>query len=83
MNQVRITMNRPEFGLRADLQLPARGITMLFGPSGSGKTTLRPCVALLKLAQEALIHIRGHTRQDYAHGILLAACHRPLRYVFR
>ncbi len=83
MNQVRITMNRPEFGLRADLQLPARGITMLFGPSGSGKTTLLRCVAGLERPQDALINIGGQTWQDDAHGIFLAPWRRPLGYVFQ
>ena len=83
MNQVRITMNRPEFGLRADLQLPARGITMFFGSSGSGKTTLLRCAAGLERPQDALINIGGQTWQDDAHGIFLAPWRRPLGYVFQ
>ncbi len=83
MNQVRITMNRPEFSLRADLQLPARGITMFFGSSGSGKTTLLRCAAGLERPQDALINIGGQTWQDDAHGIFLAPWRRPLGYVFQ
>ena len=30
----------PEFNLDVELNLPARGVTVVFGPSGSGKTTL-------------------------------------------
>ena len=44
-NTFRITLQRPDFSLDVDLQLPAQGITMLFGASGSGKTTLLRLIA--------------------------------------
>ena len=42
------------FELSVDLQLPAKGVTVLFGPSGCGKTTLLRCVAGLHRADGKL-----------------------------
>jgi len=48
MMQVRVTLARERFTLDVDLQLPSRGITVLYGPSGCGKTSLLRCVAGLE-----------------------------------
>ena len=40
-----LSLNKPDFSLELDLELPGKGITVLFGPSGSGKTTVLRCVA--------------------------------------
>jgi molybdate transport system ATP-binding protein len=69
--------------LDADLELPAKGITVLFGASGSGKTTLLRCVAGLERPQNAQIHIAGEMWQSDRDGVFLPTWQRPLGYVFQ
>lgn len=42
------TLQRDDFELDVDVQIPASGVTGLFGESGSGKTTLLRCIAGLE-----------------------------------
>jgi molybdate transport system ATP-binding protein len=77
---LRLALDRPGFVLDADLQLPPRGITVLFGPSGSGKTTLLRCVAGLERARGQL-RFAGQDWQDDARRIFLPTWRRPLGYV--
>lgn len=58
--QIRLTLQRADFLLDVDLQLPDRGITVLYGASGSGKTSLLRCVAGLERAQHARVQINAH-----------------------
>ena len=51
---LQLQLDRGSFDLDVDLQLPGRGITVLFGASGSGKTTVLRCVAGLER------HVCGH-----------------------
>jgi molybdate transport system ATP-binding protein len=82
-NTIQVALERPGFSLDIDLQLPARGITMLFGASGSGKTTLLRCVAGLEKPQSAHVQIGGTVWQDSASGRNLPTWKRPLGYVFQ
>ncbi|MEO7391098.1 MAG: molybdenum ABC transporter ATP-binding protein [Ramlibacter sp.] len=82
-NVVRVSLERPQFGLKVDLALPPRGITVLFGPSGSGKTTLLRCVAGLERGQDAMVQIGGVPWQDDSQGLFLPVWQRPLGYVFQ
>ena len=82
-NQLRLTLQRPDFHLQLDLELPARGITVLFGPSGSGKTTVLRCVAGLERPRDALVRIGGQAWQDDASGAFLPTWQRPVGYVFQ
>ncbi|AEG92417.1 molybdenum ABC transporter ATP-binding protein [Ramlibacter tataouinensis] len=83
-HRIRLRLPRPGgFRLDVDLQLPARGITVLFGPSGSGKTTVLRCVAGLERAEEALVQVGGTAWQDDANGVFLPTWQRPLGYVFQ
>jgi molybdate transport system ATP-binding protein len=81
--QIRLTLPRADFALQVDLQLPARGITVLFGASGSGKTSLLRCVAGLERAQQAHVAIAGEVWQDDATGLFLPTHRRALGYVFQ
>ena len=81
--QIRLTLPRADFALQVDLQLPARGITVLFGASGSGKTSLLRCVAGLERAQQAHVAIAGEIWQDDATGLFLPTHRRALGYVFQ
>ena len=82
-NLVRLSLARPEFELKVDLSLPARGIAVLFAPSGSGKTTLLRCVAGLERGHDALVRIGGDCWQDDSRNVFLPAWQRPLGYVFQ
>mgnify|MGYP002776208136 FL=1 len=81
--QIRLTLPRADFALQVDLQLPARGITVLFGASGSGKTSLLRCVAGLERAQQAHVAIAGEVWQDEATRLFLPTHRRALGYVFQ
>jgi ABC-type sulfate/molybdate transport systems ATPase subunit len=52
MLHLQVNLNRKEFQLDVDLQLPEQGITAIFGPSGSGKTSLLRAVAGLEKIQQ-------------------------------
>lgn len=83
-NRIRLALTRETgFRLDIDLQLPARGICVLFGPSGCGKTTVLRCVAGLERAPQATIEIAGTTWQDSARGRWVPTWQRPLGYVFQ
>lgn len=83
-NRIRLALTRETgFRLDIDLQLPARGICVLFGPSGCGKTTVLRCVAGLERAPQATIEIAGTTWQDSARGSWVPTWQRPLGYVFQ
>jgi len=80
---IRLTLPRADFALQTDLQLPARGITVLFGASGSGKTSLLRCVAGLERAQDARVVVAGETWQNDAAQVFLPTHRRALGYVFQ
>ncbi len=80
---IRLARQRLDFSLAVELELPARGITVLFGPSGSGKTTLLRCVAGLEPAATGLVRIGAETWQDDASGVRLPTWRRDLGYVFQ
>ena len=80
---LRLHCTRADFTLAVDLQLPARGISVLFGPSGSGKTTLLRCVAGLESAAQGHVRIGDQVWLDTARGICQPVHRRPLGYVFQ
>ena len=82
-NTFRVLLHRSGFSLDVDLQLPARGISMVFGASGSGKTTLLRCVAGLEVAQTARVQVGETVWQDTGAGINTPTWKRPLGYVFQ
>lgn len=82
-HHVRCELQRSNFTLQVDLQLPAQGITVLFGASGSGKTTLLRCVAGLERPSQALIRIAGEVWHDDTQKVFCPTWRRPLGYVFQ
>ena len=80
---LRLALQRPDFGLSVELELPGRGVSVLFGPSGSGKTTLLRCVAGLEPQARGLVRIGAETWQDDAAGLRLPTWRRDLGYVFQ
>ena len=83
LSHLRLKLQRADFALDVDLQLPGQGITVLVGVSGSGKTSLLRCVAGLERTPDARVAIAGETWQDDAAGIYLPTWQRPLGYVFQ
>jgi molybdate transport system ATP-binding protein len=81
--RLRLKLARSDFQLKVDLELPAKGITVLFGASGSGKTTLLRCVAGLEKPTDCLIRVGAALWQDDAGGIFTPTWQRDLGYVFQ
>lgn len=81
--ELRLQCARADFALSVDLQLPARGICVLFGPSGSGKTTLLRCVAGLEPSVQGRVRMGETVWLDSAQGIRQPVHQRALGYVFQ
>lgn len=81
MIEARFKVQREEFQLDVDLNLPAMGVTGIFGPSGCGKTTLLRTIAGLEQAEEGRLHINGEVWQE---GKKFTPVHqRAIGYVFQ
>jgi len=57
--EVDVEVDRPEFTVRADLQIAPGERLALFGPSGAGKTTLLEVIAGLTRPRRAVITLAG------------------------
>lgn len=82
-NQIQLKLPRAQFDVDVDLQLRARGITVLFGTSGSGKTTILRGVAGLERGACGCVRIGDSVWQDDARGIFVPTWRRSLGYVFQ
>ena len=71
MLHLQVNLNRKEFQLDVDLQLPEQGITAIFGPSGSGKTSLLRAVAGLEKIQQGRIQVGTSIWLDTAQRICI------------
>lgn len=82
MSTLELTVDwlRGDFALKAELDLPARGVTALFGPSGSGKTTLLRIVAGLERGH-ARVALEGDVWQDATR--FLPPHRRPIGFGFQ
>ena len=79
--RARFRLDRSDFSLDVDLDLPGRGVTALFGQSGSGKTTLLRLIAGLERAEGGELNVNGQVWQDA--DSFLPTHRRPLGYVFQ
>lgn len=77
----RFRLDRGDFCLDVDLQLPAKGVTAIFGPSGCGKTTLLRAIAGLETQVNGELTVNGQVWQDQRQR--LAVHKRPIGYVFQ
>lgn len=71
------------FELKAQLELPASGFSVIAGSSGSGKTLLMRCIAGLERPQQAYCKVKEQLWEDSAQSYRLATYQRPLGYVFQ
>ncbi len=79
--ELRLELQRTQFRLDVDLNLPGQGISVIFGPSGCGKSTLLRAVAGLEPDAVGLVRIAGKTWQD--EQVFLPAHRRPVGMVFQ
>lgn len=71
------------FMLDVALELPGRGVSVLFGGSGSGKTTLLRCIAGLERVARGALSVNGEVWQDDALQVFMPAHRRAVGYVFQ
>jgi molybdate transport system ATP-binding protein len=76
-------VEREGFSLQAQLDLPGRGVTVLFGHSGSGKTTLLRAIAGLERHAGGRLEVNGETWQDEDAKLFVPTHRRALGYVFQ
>lgn len=79
--EIRFGIQRGEFSLDVDTELPSVGISAIFGPSGCGKTTLLRAIAGLDFHPDGFLKIGEYTWQDGDR--FLPPHRRPLGYVFQ
>ncbi|BBP65568.1 MULTISPECIES: molybdenum ABC transporter ATP-binding protein [Pseudomonas] len=83
MIHARFQLDRGDFSLDLDVQLPGRGVTALYGQSGSGKTTCLRCIAGLERPAQGFIEVNGEVWQDAARRVFVPPHRRALGYVFQ
>lgn len=81
--QLCASLQRKDFSLNVNLNLPGQSVTALFGPSGSGKTTCLRVLAGLEPRAQGRISVDGELWQDSAQGLLKPVHQRALGYVFQ
>ena len=79
--EIRFRIDRGDFVLDVDLEIPDRGITAVFGPSGCGKTTLLRAIAGLESCDNGYLRVGEMLWQEGLH--FLPPHKRPLGYVFQ
>ncbi len=79
--EIRFKIDRGDFVLDVDMEIPDRGITAVFGPSGCGKTTLLRAIAGLEPCHDGYLRVAEMLWQE---GASFVPPHkRPLGYVFQ
>lgn len=79
--EIRFLIERDDFLLDVDLEIPERGITAIFGPSGCGKTTLLRAIAGLETCRNGFLRVGGVAWQE--NGYFMPPHKRPLGYIFQ
>ena len=81
--QIRYALQRRDFSLDVDLELPLRGITGVFGRSGAGKTSLLRCIAGLERPASGRLIVAGEVWQDDSRDTWRDVHEREVGYVFQ
>ena len=81
--RISLTRHVETFALDVDLQLPGRGVTVLFGDSGCGKTSLLRGIAGLDGNIRGRLSLNDDVWLDSDQGISLPVSKRPIGYVFQ
>ena len=74
-------LDRGDFVLDVDLDIPAQGVSVLFGPSGCGKTTILRCLAGLERITAGYLRFNGDIWQDAQRFVPVHQ--RSIGYVFQ
>lgn len=77
----RFHIQQGDFSLRADLNIPMRGITALFGPSGCGKSSLLRAIAGLDHHPNGVVQFGDQVWQDQSQFV--KPHRRQLGFVFQ
>lgn len=80
MIELQLQIQRSDFSLHVELQLPSSGVSVLFGPSGSGKTSILRVLAGLEKHQ-AKLSVNNECWQDEQHFV--KTHQRAIAYVFQ
>jgi molybdate transport system ATP-binding protein len=83
MIKIRSTLQRTDFKMDIDAELPGQGVTVVFGPSGCGKTSLLRTVSGLETEAKGRLSINDQVWQDDASGAWLPAHERGAGFVFQ
>jgi molybdate transport system ATP-binding protein len=81
--QLRYQLQRRDFALDVDLELPLRGISGVFGTSGAGKTSLLRCIAGLERPSHGKLLVADEVWQDSSAGVWRDVHEREIGYVFQ
>ncbi len=76
-------LQRGDFALDVDVELPGSGVTALFGASGAGKSTIIDIVAGLARPQQGRVVVNDVVYFDAGAGIDLPPERRRVGYVFQ
>jgi molybdate transport system ATP-binding protein len=82
MIDAHLALQRGDFSLDVQLQLPAHGISALFGPSGCGKTTVLRALAGLEPAT-GRVALNGDVWQDDSQKLFVPTHQRAVGYVIQ
>ena len=76
-----IKLQREDFPVQAEFDIPSRGVLGIFGHSGSGKTTLLRCLAGLEKNTQGQIEFNGQTWLSNTQN--LSSQNRNIGYIFQ
>ena len=79
----KLNINYEDFKLKAELDLPSRGVTVLFGHSGCGKTTCLRAIAGLVRVEQGEVRVNSEQWQSWDGKVFLPTFERRIGYVFQ
>lgn len=79
----RLNIAYDDFQLKANLELPSRGVTVLFGHSGCGKTTCLRAIAGLVRVEQGEVRINKEQWQSWDGQTFIPTYKRQIGYVFQ
>ena len=81
--RAKLNINYEDFQLKAELDLPSRGVTVLFGHSGCGKTTCLRAIAGLARVEQGEVRVNSEQWQSWDGKVFLPTFERRIGYVFQ
>jgi molybdate transport system ATP-binding protein len=81
--RAKLNINYEDFQLKAELDLPSRGVTVLFGHSGCGKTTCLRAIAGLVRVEQGEVRVNSEQWQSWDGKVFLPTFERRIGYVFQ